>query len=192
MARQHPIAVCYEHPDWFRPLFKELDRRGISYRKIDAGRHHYDPAAEHPLDASSLFFNRMSPSAWKRGREGAIFHTLHFLGHLEARGVACFNGYKAFTYETSKTLQISLLERLGISAPRTRVVGNLAMAPEAADDLDFPIVVKPNVGGSGAGIVRLDSAEDLRGAPERGMVAPGVGGLSLPPEDQPPPGGSLL
>ena len=23
-----PIAIYYEHPDWFRPLFAELDRRG--------------------------------------------------------------------------------------------------------------------------------------------------------------------
>ena len=22
-----PIAIYYEHPDWFRPLFAELDRR---------------------------------------------------------------------------------------------------------------------------------------------------------------------
>ena len=24
-----PIAIYYEHPEWFRPLFAELDRRGI-------------------------------------------------------------------------------------------------------------------------------------------------------------------
>ncbi len=23
-----PIGIYYEHPDWFRPLFAELDRRG--------------------------------------------------------------------------------------------------------------------------------------------------------------------
>jgi len=31
-----PIAIYYEHPDWFRPLFAELDRRGIPYARIEA------------------------------------------------------------------------------------------------------------------------------------------------------------
>ena len=26
-AEAKPIAIYYEHPDWFRPLFAELDRR---------------------------------------------------------------------------------------------------------------------------------------------------------------------
>ena len=40
-----PIAVYYEHPDWFRPLFAELDRRGIPVVKINARQHTYSPAA---------------------------------------------------------------------------------------------------------------------------------------------------
>ncbi|MBI3513015.1 MAG: hypothetical protein HY060_02975 [Proteobacteria bacterium] len=27
-APERPIAIYHEHPDWFRPLFAELDRRG--------------------------------------------------------------------------------------------------------------------------------------------------------------------
>src|SRR6476661_6211169 len=35
--RHHlPLAVYYEHPEWFRPLFAELDRRSIPYVRIDA------------------------------------------------------------------------------------------------------------------------------------------------------------
>jgi len=38
--RHHlPLAVYYEHPEWFRPLFAELDRRSIQYVRIDAGDH---------------------------------------------------------------------------------------------------------------------------------------------------------
>jgi len=25
----NPIAIFHEHPDWFRPLFAELDRRAV-------------------------------------------------------------------------------------------------------------------------------------------------------------------
>ena len=40
--QQLPLAVYYEHPEWFRPLFAELDRRSIQDVRIDAGCHVYD------------------------------------------------------------------------------------------------------------------------------------------------------
>ena len=39
-----PIAVYYEHPEWFRPLFEELDRRGLPYVRLDASRQRFDPS----------------------------------------------------------------------------------------------------------------------------------------------------
>ncbi|MBC7531349.1 MAG: hypothetical protein H7318_07210 [Oligoflexus sp.] len=39
-----PIAIFYEHADWFKPLFAELDARDIPYVKIDAASHAF------PLD----------------------------------------------------------------------------------------------------------------------------------------------
>src|SRR5258707_753145 len=33
---EKPIAIYYEHPDWFRPLFQQLDERGVPWLKIDA------------------------------------------------------------------------------------------------------------------------------------------------------------
>ncbi len=29
-----PIAIYYEQPNWFKPLFAELDRRGTPYVKL--------------------------------------------------------------------------------------------------------------------------------------------------------------
>ena len=68
-----PIAVYHEHPDWFRPLFAELDRRGLAYVRLDPRAHSYDPGAD---DAPySLLFNRMSPSAYLRGGvQGDFLH----------------------------------------------------------------------------------------------------------------------
>ena len=102
-----PIAIYYEHPDWFRPLFAELDQRGTPYLAIDAARHQYDP--EDAENEFSLLFNRMSPSAYLRGHGQGIFYTLNYLEHLEARGVRVINNRAAFTFETSKALQLSLL-----------------------------------------------------------------------------------
>jgi len=192
MAPHLPIIVYYEHPDWFRPLFTELGRRGIPFTKIDAGTHHFDPASGRLARSLPLFFNRMSPSAWKRGRAGAIFHTLHLLGHLKGLGVPCFNGYESFVYETSKSLQVSLLERLRLPVPRTRVVNNPSILVEAARELEFPLVVKPNIGGSGAGIVRFDRLDDLALAVESGAIAPGIDGVLLLQEFHRPHRGSIV
>ena len=37
------IAIFYEHPEWFKPMFAELNRRGIAYDEQLAFAHQYDP-----------------------------------------------------------------------------------------------------------------------------------------------------
>jgi glutathione synthase/RimK-type ligase-like ATP-grasp enzyme len=156
---QKPLAIYYEHPDWFRPLFAELDRRRTPYVRLQADRHYYDVAArELPF---GLLFNRMSASSWTREHGNAIFYTHQFLSHLERRGVRVVNGHRAFTIETSKALQLSLFDSLGLPYPAARVINHPAVASEAAHGLHFPVVIKPNVGGRGAGIVRFDTPEAL-------------------------------
>ena len=55
-----PIAIYHEHPDWFRPLFAELERRGTPYVRVDAANHAFDPSETEP--PYSLVVNRASPS----------------------------------------------------------------------------------------------------------------------------------
>ena len=75
------IAVFYEHPEWFKPLFAELDRRGVSYDRLLAHEHSFNPAErECPY---ALIVNRMSPSAYTRGHTQAIFYTLEYLAYLK-------------------------------------------------------------------------------------------------------------
>ena len=172
------LAVYHEHPDWFRPLFAALDRRGISYERIDANApFFYDPADQ--ARPFSVLFNRMSPSAYLRGGGSAILHALGYLAHLERLGVRVINGYRAFSYEVSKALQLTLLAELGISAPVSRVIHRGTDAPAAAGGLRFPVVVKANVGGSGAGITRFDSAQDLQAAANAGTIELGLDGVGL-------------
>lgn len=171
-----PIAVFHEHPEWFRPLFRELDRRGTPYVALHAGSHRYDPAETPPY---SLVFNRMSPSAYLRGGGSAIFYTLSWLDHLRRRGVRVVNGHDAYLAETSKARQLALLEELGLPYPRARVVHRPEEAPAAAEGLRFPVAVKPNVGGSGAGVRRFDTPEELRAAVEAGALDLGIDSTAL-------------
>ncbi len=167
-----PIAIYYEHPHWFRPLFEQLDARGVPWVKIDARRHQYDVAVG-AVDFS-LVFNRMSPSAWQRGNAHCIFYTLPYLSYLEERGVRVINGSRAFTHEISKALQLSLLETLGLPYPKARVINHPSQAPGAAESIGYPLMVKPNIGGSGAGILRFDSPEALRRAVDEDRVSLGI------------------
>ncbi|MCP2936662.1 hypothetical protein NK983_28655, partial [Salmonella enterica subsp. enterica serovar Typhimurium] len=57
---------------------------------------------------------------------------------------------------------LSLIAALGLDIPATRVVHRAADVVAAAEGLRFPIVVKANIGGSGAGIVRYDNMSELK------------------------------
>ena len=170
------IAIFYEHPDWFRPLFAELDRRGTPYVALDASRHFYDPAVPPPY---RLLFNRMSPSAYLRGHGNGIFYTHAFLGYLERAGVRVVNGTEAYTSETSKGLQLSILDGLGLPYPASRVINHASQAPGAAEGLRFPVAIKPNVGGSGAGVRRFDTPEALQAAVGAGEIDLGIDSTAL-------------
>jgi hypothetical protein len=181
-----PVAILYEHPLWFEPLFAELDRRELPYERLHADRLVFDPSArESPY---SLVVNRMSPSAWTRGHERAIFHTLHYLAHLDAIGAPVLNGLAAYELELSKARQLALLASLGVPHPRTRVIADPADALAAASGLEFPVLVKPNIGGSGAGIVSFDTPQELAAA----QLDPGLDGTLLVQERLPAEGESIV
>lgn len=178
-----PIAIYHEHQEWFRPLFAELDRRGIPYERLDAARHTFDPSATSA--PWSLVFNRASPSAYLRGHGNTTFHTLHWLRHLERLGVPVVNGATAYSYELSKATQLELLRSLALPFPSTRVINHASQALHAADGLRYPVLVKANVGGSGAGIVKYDTPDALRTAVDAGTVDLGVDGTALVQEAAP-------
>jgi len=188
-AAHAELGVLYEHPAWFERLFAELDRRGVRYQKLLAPDHFYDPGARD--QRLGVVFNRMSPSADRRDHGSGILYTQSWLGHLEALGTRVINGSKAFRYETSKALQLSLLNSLGLPFPKARVVHNPKNVVEASEGLRFPVVVKPNVGGSGAGIVRFDSRDDLAAAINEDRIALGYDHVGLVQEFIPARGGHI-
>jgi hypothetical protein len=188
-ADRRPIAVYHEHPDWFKPLFAELDRRGLPYVRVDPRAHSYDPSAG--TTDYSLFINRMSPSAYLRGGAQAIFYTLGLLAHLERIGTPIVNGLRAFTNEISKARQLTILESLGLPYPRARVINHPSRATAAGEALRFPVMLKANVGGSGAGIVRFDRPEDLARAAAENRLSLGIDHTALVQEFIPARGGHI-
>jgi hypothetical protein len=188
--RHRRIAIFYEHPEWFTPLFAELDRRGVACDRLLAHAHRFDPAeAGIPY---ALLVNRMSPSAYTRGHIQAISYTLQYLAHLQAIGANVLNGYEAYVYEFSKARQIGLLQGLGLRYPRTRVINDTSQAVSAAEGLTFPVILKPNIGGSGAKIVKFNALDELRQAATLGTLDLGIDHTALVQEYLPAADDSIV
>jgi glutathione synthase/RimK-type ligase-like ATP-grasp enzyme len=106
----------------------------------------------------------MSPSAYTRGNGHGIFYTLNYLAHLKRAGTRVVNGHHPFGVETSKAQQLELLQSLGLAYPKARVISHPEQALEAAEGLRYPIVVRPNIGGSGVGVLRFNDPKELGAA----------------------------
>lgn len=178
-----PIAVLYEHPEWFRPLFAELERREVPFHRLHAADLAWDPAET--TSPYGLVVNRMSPSAWTRGQANAIFHTQHYLDYLESVGTPMINGPQAFRVELSKARQVGIMAKLGIRHPATRVIADPGQAVPAAAEVGYPVLVKPNIGGSGAGIQSFDDRSELDASVRDGSLELGLDGVALVQERVP-------
>jgi hypothetical protein len=154
-----PIAVLYENESWMAPLFAALERAGAPFERVFVNDLSFDPAG--PAPDWSLAVNKVSPSSYLRGHARSISIARELLPLLEERGIPVVNGSRAFALETSKARQLLLLRKLGIRAPAARVITDPAQAPVAAGELRFPVIVKPNIGGSGAHMRRFDAPEEL-------------------------------
>jgi biotin carboxylase len=154
-----PIGILDEHPEWSARLIAELEHRRLPFEKIDHSNHAFDPRDR--VARYSVIVNRTSPSSHRRGHGGVLFYAEALLAHWEALGIPVINPVHAYRFEKSKALQIGLFERLGVNYPRTVVVNHRDQMLKASSELSFPLLVKPNIGGSGALIERFDSHADL-------------------------------
>ncbi len=159
MEAMHDLAVFYEHPLWFEPLFAALDRRGIDYVKLGIEGHSFDPAGSPP--PARVVLSRLAMSSFLRSADHAIFYTPALYAHWAGQGARIINGADVLAVDANKARQLAVISALGYAVPATRVVHRAIDIPKAAAALCFPIVVKANIGGSGAGIMRYETPEDL-------------------------------
>jgi hypothetical protein len=169
------LAVYYEHPEWFRPLFAALDRRGVDWTAIPIQDHVFDPGE---LSAPApVVLNRLAMSSFLRQDEHALFYSQAVLGHWELAGARVINGAAAMAIDTNKARQLSLFRSLGLAIPKSRAVHRQEDIVRVAGDFAFPLIAKPNIGGSGSGVTRYDSLEEL--AAYAGTLPVGVDGVTL-------------
>ena len=184
------LALLYEHPEWLRPLLAELDRRGTDYVAERADGHMFDPAR--PAPPAPLIFNRIAMSSFLREADHPVFYAQALFRAWEAAGARVINGAQAMAVDASKARQLALIAALGLAVPETRVVHRVADLVSAAADMRFPLVVKANIGGSGAGIVRYESLDQLRDWAAEGMVPDSIDKVWLVQDFVPARGGRIM
>jgi hypothetical protein len=171
------LAVFYEHPQWFEALFKTLDRRGLSWTPVEIQDHTFDPADTQA--PAPVILNRLAMSSFLRQEEHALFYSMAVLDHWQGLGARVVNGPGVLAYDTNKARQLSLFRKAGLDTPKTRVAHRRADVPRLAAEIGYPVMVKVNVGGSGTGMIRYDSAEELEAAVADKLTPMGVDGVVL-------------
>jgi carbamoylphosphate synthase large subunit len=177
MPSSPSLAIVYEHPEWFKPLFAALDRRGVAYQPIRFEDHGFDIAEK---DAPApLVFSRLAMSSFLRQDEHPIFYAQSLYAHWELNGTRVINGTPALSIDASKARQMSVIKSLGLDIPATHIVHRQADIIGATRGLRFPVIVKVNIGGSGAGVSRYDTLEELTQAVADGTTPRGIDSVTL-------------
>ncbi|HEX5257784.1 MAG TPA: alpha-L-glutamate ligase [Sphingomicrobium sp.] len=184
------LAILYEHPLWFQPLFAALERRGMPYLPIHLDEHRFDPASRET--PAPLILSRVAQSSFLREPEHPIFYAEALLDHWARCGARVLNGADVLAIDSSKARQLALINSLGYAIPETRVVHRAQDLLSAAEGMAFPLLVKANIGGSGAGIVRYLSAEELRVSIADRMIPQSVDQVLLVQDYVPAQGGTIL
>lgn len=182
------LALLFEHPLWFLPLFDALERRGVDHVALRPDGH-FDPADS--TAPARVVFNRIAMSSFLRADEHPIFHAMALLDHWRRAGARVINGPEVLAIDSSKARQLSLIAGLGLAIPETRVVHRIADVEGAAATLSFPLVVKANIGGAGAGIMLYESMDQLRAAIADKFLPTSVDGVLLVQDYVPARGGTI-
>jgi glutathione synthase/RimK-type ligase-like ATP-grasp enzyme len=150
----HDLIVLHEHPEWQKPLFAALERRGVSFAPLDVTAAAFSNVE--PLRAA-LYFNQASPSAYLRDHTRAVPLALAYMRSVELLGARVLNGADVFALELSKSAQATLLRTLGIDCPHSITFNDVGALGACAGDVRWPALLKPDQGGSGARIQMVES-----------------------------------
>ncbi len=184
------LAIPFQHPLWFEPLFAALERRGIAFEKIRIGDHHFDPAGSAP--PAPVILSRVAMSDFLREAQHPIFYAAALLDHWRRRGATVLNGADVLAVDSSKARQLSLISGLGLAVPDSRVVHRAQDLLAASEGMAFPLLVKPNIGGSGSGIIRYSSRAELEQSIAEATVPASIDAVLLLQDYVPPRGGTIL
>ncbi len=156
------IAFLYEHPSWSDTLLETFQARAIELNKINVAELSFE--TEIQSEKFDLAINRINIMPSENRRPEVVFQALHYLNWLELSGVRVVNGARSHYIGTSKAMQNGIFSSLNLHCPRAIAIYRAEDAVSAAENIGYPIIIKPNLGGSGAGVAKYDNLAELKAA----------------------------
>tara|TARA_A100001037_G_scaffold112225_1_gene102320 strand:+ start:684 stop:1646 length:963 start_codon:yes stop_codon:yes gene_type:complete len=169
------VYLLHENDEWVEPLRAPLQALGTPFAEWHLARDELRPGTPPP----GIFYGKISASAHTRGHRSAPEIGAAILEWLQSAGCVVVNGSRAVDLEISKARQYVGLAEHGIPVPSYHLVSGPDGIRRAAAHLGFPLVVKPNRGGKGAGVMRFESEAGLEHTLGEGRFEAGPDGLFI-------------
>lgn len=171
------IYVIHENDEWVLPLRDSFDALNIPYEEWFVNKMNLDLSQPPP---EGIFYNRISASSHTRDHRYAPELTGSILSWLRRHNRTVINGRRALQLELRKSEQYLALQEFDIPHPKTIIVNDQSLLPQAVDQLGlFPFIIKPNRGGKGAGVQLIHSKESLVRTIEQGQLGESLDGIWL-------------
>lgn len=175
-----PIFILHENEEWVMPLHAEFAQRGVEAQEWFLDQ---DYVAFDKDPRPGVYYNRMSASSHTRGHRFApelAKMALTWLEHAGGSQVTVVNGLRALYLEICKLSQYAALQKAGIRTPKTRAVVGREQIIVAAENFEqWPLILKPNRGGKGLGVMKFDDLDALRGFVDSDQYAEPLDGIWL-------------
>lgn len=145
---QQPIGLLSDNINFVQPLLRAMYAAGVSSRVIPFP---HLPFTEFDGRAyPEVIFNRVAVRT-TMGAPGIVTLVRDLLSALQLQGKHIINNSHCHHVGSSKAFQSLIFERAGVMSPRTFVLHDKAMLTTAREQMPDGML-KPNVGGLGAGV----------------------------------------
>ncbi|AIL64945.1 Ribosomal protein S6--L-glutamate ligase [Rickettsiales bacterium Ac37b] len=144
------LYIIHENNDWMVPIREALSKVSTPFEEWNLSDSGLIDLTKIP--PQEVFFNRMSPSAYKRGYHNSVFYTLSLLTWLERYNLPVINGTQAMHLEVSKIAQFNALNKAGLKTPKTMAAFSKEDIIKATKLMPYPLILKHNWGGKGIGV----------------------------------------
>jgi glutathione synthase/RimK-type ligase-like ATP-grasp enzyme len=157
------IAFLYEHPSWSDTLLEAFQAKAIELKKINVAELSFETEIK-GNEKFDLAINRINIMPSEKRKPEVVFQALHYLNWLELSGVHVVNGARSHFIGASKAMQNGIFSSLGLHCPKAIAIYRVEDSVSAAEKIGYPVIIKPNLGGSGAGVAKYDNFAELRAA----------------------------
>lgn len=187
---EQKIYILHENTEWILPLRDSLEDMNLPYEEWFLDKGTVDLMQAPP---EGVFYNRMSASSHTRDHRYAVELTGPVLAWLQRHDRRVVNNRKALQMEVRKFEQYLSLQAHDILTPRTICAVGRGEVMEAARRMNGDqFILKPNRGGSGAGVQLFENMSALESFLDTSDTAFSLDGVYLVQEYISPADGHIV